>query len=348
MARHKKWLPVAFVGIFALGVTPAMSQQRSAQPARGGDSPARSTGASPSRPAAQPSTNAPQNRVRNTVRTQTRSVRAPSGGVRAPSGGVRAPRGGVRAPSGGVRAPGAGQRPIVVQQPSRPGDPGGPGNPGNPGGPGGWDPGHGNGGDCKHHGSCTCVLLPWYGYGWWGYSYRSRWYAAPQWGVWGPENRELEVQTQPEPEPPTAYETARAWMEAGEAEAAVSWYQAHLDENPTDLEAMREYAAALLEADRFADAVAMMGYVYDLAPGQANRAMDPGLWGGSPLRLRRSVVSAVRFAQRSPSGNAWLLVAVLMQAEGRDGVALRMVDRASDEGLDSAVADRMRARLARR
>jgi hypothetical protein len=76
--------------------------------------------------------------------------------------------------------------------------------------------------------------------------------------------------------------------------------------------------------------------------------MVSDFWGGSSVRLRRSVTSTVRFAQRSPSGNAWLAVAVLMQAEGRDDVALRMIDRAADEGLNPTVADRMRLRLARR
>ncbi len=37
-----------------------------------------------------------------------------------------------------------------------------------------------------------------------------------------------------------------------------------------------------------------------------------------------------------------------MQAEGRDDVALRMIERAADEGLSPTVADRMRLRLTRR
>jgi hypothetical protein len=70
-----------------------------------------------------------------------------------------------------------------------------------------------------------------------------------------------------------------------------------------------------------------------------------GVWGGSVRRLRGSVGWAVRRAHDAPSANAWLLVAVLMQAEGRDGPALRMIDRATRMGLAPAVADRMRLQL---
>jgi hypothetical protein len=83
-------------------------------------------------------------------------------------------------------------------------------------------------------------------------------------------------------------------------------------------------------------------------PGLASEAMDTGLWGDSPLRLRRSVTDAVRYAHDIQSGNAWLMVAVLMQAEGRDQVALKMLERAEAAGLSSAVGDRLRTRLAQR
>lgn len=337
MPRSKRIIGAALAGVFVLGISPAWSQQTRQPPRSAG---VHGTQANQDQPASQPQTQNPQNRVNNPVRVPSRTVRAPGGGVRAPGGGVRAPGGGVRAPGGGVRAPGAGQRPVTVPDQTRPDR------------PGVQPPGHGHpGGGCKHHhGSCRCVIIPRYGWGWWGLSRGYGWWTVPRsdQGVWGPSGREFQEEQFPEPDPPTAYEMARGWMEAGDAKAAVEWYVEHLDENPTDIAAMREYAAALLEAGRFGDAISMMGYVYDMAPGLANRPMGPSFWGDSPLRLRRSVVSAVRYAQRSPSGNAWLTVAVLMQAEGRDGVALRMVDRAADEGLAPSVADRMRTRLSRR
>lgn len=164
----------------------------------------------------------------------------------------------------------------------------------------------------------------------------------------GPPDREFEG-TEPEPAVElTAYESARMWLNAGNAEAAVSWFEAHLKEYPTQIGVMREYAVALLQAGRMADAVSMMGYVYDLSPSLANEPLDPGLWGGSATRMRASVAAAVRHAQRAPSGNAWLTVAVIMQAEGRDAVALRMAERARDEGLSPVIFERLRLRLSRR
>lgn len=298
------------------------------------------TGKSTSQPAAPAAT--PQTAPAKVQPGGTRGVRAPSGGVRAPKGGVRAPKSGVRAPSGGVRAPSGtrapgtgGLTPAPPRPPSNP--PGNPGNPGNPGGGGGEDPP-----------KCPVKCYPHYGWGWpwsWG------WYVVPdryRGPVDGP-NQELVDPNPPVPEePPTPIEAARAWMSAGDAEEAVSWYTIHLQEEPLDLRSAREYAAALMEADRPLDAVAVLGYAYDTMPGLASEAMDTGLWGDSPLRLRRSVTDAVRYAHETQSGNAWLMVAVLMQAEGRDQVALKMLERAEAAGLSKAVGDRLRTRLAQR
>lgn len=283
-----------------------------------------------------------ENRVDRRLQPWNGVTRAPGGGVRAPGGGVRAPGGGVRAPGAGAGSgvrPGSGPGPIVG-----PGFPGQPGFPGNP---------------CPHGVDCDCYWYPVYGFpffggwgGWFGYGLNSNaWRSIPrdyrQWAVVGPVNQEFQG-GQPEPEPLTAYETAVFWMMEGEAEQAVGWYRAHLEKNPDDMLAMREYAAAMLEANRTLDAVAVMAYAYDLSPGLSTRAMDAGLWGGSPLRVRRSVVKAVRMAHEAGTGHAWLLVAVLMQAEGRDAVALRMVDRALELGLNPAIGDGLRLELDRR
>ena len=155
------------------------------------------------------------------------------------------------------------------------------------------------------------------------------------------------MRTTPEPEPLTTIETARVLMEAGRPEEAVAWYRSHLSENPGDSAATRELAIALLESGRFLDASAMIGYIYDRMPGLASEPLPESLWGYSPLRLRRCVTDAVRYANRAPSGNAWLTVAVLMQAQGLDTPALRMVERATEQGLSPAIADRMRLQLAR-
>lgn len=288
------------------------------------------------------------------VRAPAGGVRAPAGGVRAPAGGVRAPAGGVRAPAGGVRAPSGGTRAV---QPGyngagsgrpTPSAGSGSGSGGSSGGGSGSGGGGGSSGGGQHHGNCYPYYWSWNWWGW-GWSRWGIWYGVPDrfYGtVDGPSDRELEGATRPQVEY-TDIELARLAMGDGEPDEAMAWYRSHLDANPLEFGVMREYAVAMLEAGRPLDAVALMGYAYGSAPGLSSVRMDEGLWGGSPLRMRASVVDAVRFAQRSPSGNSWLLVAVLMQAEGRDDVALKMLERAVGQGLDPFVADRVRLALAR-
>lgn len=294
-----------------------------------------------------------QTTAQPTTQTTTapgRGVRVTSGGVRAPGGGVRTTGGGVRAPSGGVRVTGGGVRTtsggVRVTSGGVRVTSGGVRAPGGAGVPGDHDHGH------DPHDDCICYY-PYYGWGWgYGWSHGWGWWVIPdsyRGPVDGPSDRRL-VGDDPQPpaEPPTPIESARWLMADGDAAGALGWYRAVLDESPDDARVMREYASALLEAGRPLDAVAVMGYAYDRVPALSGEPMDVGLWGGSVLRLRASVVDAVKFGHRSPSGNAWLLVAVLMQAEGRDAVALRMVDRAEDEGLGASVSDRMRLVLTQR
>jgi|GEM_PF-4676251 len=331
------------MGAFVVAAAPALSQ--SAQPASPPAAPPAYTTQTTTQTTTQP-TPAPVTTPTRGVRAPSGGVRAPSGGVRAPSGGVRAPSGGVRAPGGGVRAPGAGVRPPVTPTPG--GTPMPPGNPTDPVDP--TDPTDPPGNGCDHGTDCTCYWYPGWGWYGWGFGWGHSWYSIPWYyrdGVYGPRNRELEVRTTPEPEPLTPIETARVLMEAGRSEQAVTWYRSHLNDNPGDAAATRELAVALLESGRFLDASAMMGYIYDRVPGLANEPLQESLWGYSPLRLRQSVTDAVRYANRSPSGNAWLMVAVLMQAQGKDDAALRMVERATDQGLSPSIADRMRVQLAR-
>lgn len=359
MLRIKLACGILMMGMLGVVTGPAVSQDSGARPVNTGQRSAPQTGSrgspntgSRGEPSTgrrdAPSTNRTQQpSTRPESRPSTQPGRAPGGGVRAPGGGVRAPGGGVRAPGGGVRAPGSpGSGGPVESPPGVPGNPGNPGGPDGPGGPG-WPGGPGGGNDCDHSNSCRCVWLPGWGWGLWGTTW-GRFNRYRIGGVVSGPPQEFEA-SQPEPEVElTAHEIAIGWMRAGDSAAAVNWFEEHLRQYPNDLFGMREYGLALIDAGRIADGVAMIGYVYDLFPGLANQSMVSDFWGGSSVRLRRSVTSTVRFAQRSPSGNAWLAVAVLMQAEGRDDVALRMIDRAADEGLNPTVADRMRLRLARR
>jgi hypothetical protein len=148
----------------------------------------------------------------------------------------------------------------------------------------------------------------------------------------------------PPPEPETDLDAARRLAGSDAFGNAVERYRAYLNESPEDFAVMAELAVALAGANRLDDAAAMARLAYGKDPTLATRPIDRRL--AVPSReLRRVVVRAVRFAHDRDSASAWLLVAVLMQAEGRDSVGLRMVERAAARGLPSDISDAMTASL---
>lgn len=135
------------------------------------------------------------------------------------------------------------------------------------------------------------------------------------------------------PAPPTATELIfrRAYAEATET------LERALREAPDDPERRRLLALARAGERDFADAADQIHQVYAADPDIAVYPLDGDALFDSPLELRRLVVGAVRHAQRSGTARAWLLVAVLMQAEGRDDVAFKMLGRADAQGLDASI-----------
>ncbi|USN97969.1 MAG: hypothetical protein H6810_07180 [Phycisphaeraceae bacterium] len=145
-------------------------------------------------------------------------------------------------------------------------------------------------------------------------------------------------------EPPTEIELARAALAYGDDEGAIQHYRTHLTENPDDFRAAAELAVALLAAGRDDDGVAMIRLAYGSDPGLAIRPISERVLLNS-RQWRDLVVRAVRHAHQRDSGSAWLTVSVLMQAEGRTKVAMRMLDRARDRGLDRSVFDPLAATM---
>lgn len=121
---------------------------------------------------------------------------------------------------------------------------------------------------------------------------------------------------------------------------AVDLYREHLMGEPGDQEARRELALAHLRAGSWSEGVSLMHEAYLRNPALADRPMRADLLGGprAAQRMRELVRQSVRRAHREDSAGAWLVAAVLMQAEGRDQPALRMVVNSVDRGLESAVA----------
>ncbi|GJM18373.1 MAG: hypothetical protein DHS20C14_05860 [Phycisphaeraceae bacterium] len=154
----------------------------------------------------------------------------------------------------------------------------------------------------------------------------------------------------PEPEPVvlTLMEEAGLELGFGEAERAITLYSQHLDADPEDMAAVRGLGVALVAVGRGEDAAATIRYAYVTDPALAGEPLGAWIAGDDARDLRRLVTDAVKHANRNDSASAWLTVAVLMQAEGRLAVALKMLDRAEERGLDLEVARAMRGALTQR
>ena len=137
---------------------------------------------------------------------------------------------------------------------------------------------------------------------------------------------------------PTPLERADALLMYGEPKAAAEAYRKYLEDAPGDAAPMRSLAVALLQQRRFDEAVAVMAMAYEREPRLARTAIDP-LFFEDSANLRKSVNAMVTYANRVNSASSWMTVATLMQAEERDDVALRMIERAKDLGLSATVVD---------
>lgn len=133
--------------------------------------------------------------------------------------------------------------------------------------------------------------------------------------------------------PPTGPELL---YEANYSEAA-EVLAVEIEQSPTDMERKRLLAVANAGLKDYEAAAAIMLDVYESDPEIAVYPLDQDGLFESSLELRRLVVGSVRYAQRVGTARAWLLVAVLMQAEGREDVAAEMLNRAAAQGLDDDI-----------
>lgn len=151
--------------------------------------------------------------------------------------------------------------------------------------------------------------------------------------------------TEAPPEPPTSMELALYAVFTGDSAGAVKALREHLRDEPEDVRAMRLLAFALVETRKFDDAASVMNLAYRKDPQLAFEVLGAEAFGFGERRLRELANACVTAAHRAKSGPGWLLVAVAMQAEGRDDLAGRMLERAVKEGLNKEVADAMRVAL---
>lgn len=129
-------------------------------------------------------------------------------------------------------------------------------------------------------------------------------------------------------------------------EEAVGAYGMHLSEQPEDWFAMREMAVALLELGRVEDAHDLMYVAYLQEPELGIFPISSLLYGEFfEVTIKKLVISAVQHTNRKPSAEGWLTVGVLMQAQGRVGLAGEMLDRAEGLGLDPQIVKSLREAL---
>ena len=151
---------------------------------------------------------------------------------------------------------------------------------------------------------------------------------------------------EPEPEaPPTPIEVAWAAMAAGHADDATSAFVEHLNSEPGDGEALRGFGFSLLLGGDAALAAGPVRTAYAMAPHLGMTPPSEADFGGR-AEVRKLVVRAVRYGHEVGSASAWLVAAVLAQAEGRMDVAERFLGWAEAAGLEAETVRWMRTGFA--
>lgn len=146
------------------------------------------------------------------------------------------------------------------------------------------------------------------------------------------------------PAPPTTEEIAAAAMARGDYEEAVKRWRDRLAEAPDDAEAVRALGLAMALTGEMRSGTAMVAYAYQMSAELVNKPANPALFGNE-RQLRQALRRAVIYANAERTDSAWVTVATLMQAEGRNDHAARMIEKAREAGLDAELADTFEAAL---
>lgn len=157
-----------------------------------------------------------------------------------------------------------------------------------------------------------------------------------------------EQQNYPSAPPPTQYDYGVEAFRTRQSDVAVKYLTAAIAKDKEDTSAMRVLALAMLDVRQADDAVAMLRQAYRIDPTLAIRGLDVDSLGLNSARRSDLINRAVEYANRVGSGSSWLMVSVLMQADGRFELARRMLKRGADVGLEPAVYAAMDAALASR
>jgi tetratricopeptide (TPR) repeat protein len=143
--------------------------------------------------------------------------------------------------------------------------------------------------------------------------------------------------------PVSELDRAAEAMQENQFGVAVEWLRSYLRNSPGDAKAMRWLSVALLANRNADDAAAMMRMAYSSDPALAGEPINRYELGLNNTELRDLVIRAGEYANSHDTGSSWLLVGVLMQAEGRASLAKTMFDRAAAAGCDPEIVNRLKA-----
>ncbi|QYK48493.1 MAG: hypothetical protein KF838_01245 [Phycisphaeraceae bacterium] len=151
----------------------------------------------------------------------------------------------------------------------------------------------------------------------------------------------------PTTEQSTDLTKADAALAAGRASEAAALYEAHLKQNADEaLGAMVRHGLALIESGRVSEGIAVVYQAYESDHGLADNSLRLAIPEWSEHRIRTMVSRVVGHANRNQSASSWLVVALLMEAEGRASLANQMLDRSVGFGLDQSLGMRVRGMIA--
>lgn len=202
---------------------------------------------------------------------------------------------------------------------------------------------------------------PYWGLGWSGWGWG--WNDAPwSWNGYEPQavvgqpvyvdptlGDEPEMRATEQPSRPlTDLEKAERALYEGRAKDAVESYREHLRDTPEDAESMRSLAIALVQEKKVKEAVAMMAMAYEKDVSLVRRPMDPEMVEDGEEGFRDVLRATVVFANKVKSASGYMAVAAMMQAEGRDSLALNMLKKAEAAGLDEKLLAEFRNELDRK
>ncbi len=191
-----------------------------------------------------------------------------------------------------------------------------------------------------------------YAYGW-GSS--GTYYAGNQpqlietagWGTLNQPATSMPAQPPAPVDPPTAIELARIALTFGDGEAAALHYREHILENSEDSQALREYGLTMLELGKLSDGFAAIRKAYRDTPTLAATPIELARLGFDAPRMRKLMWAVSPEANKIQTSSAWLTLAALLQAQGKDVAAQRMLQKSEANGLDEPITQAMKSALQR-